>query len=122
MEARHLGTQVTDGHTYEYFAHDDRDVFQQKDGGVFVWFCSLPSWERNLHMVCNAPRSTQLALSIRGVSIKAGDPVVCHDRRGVVSEIFENHKFTIRFDGDKQPTYWFDPQTDADAIQLPSRS
>jgi hypothetical protein len=48
----HLGTQehAADTYTYEQIG---LHVFQRKNGGPAVWFCSSAAWENSLHKVVN---------------------------------------------------------------------
>jgi hypothetical protein len=55
MAQQNLGTQLHKGNRYDYSTSDQREVYQSKDGGPNIWFCSYPAWERALHRVCTEP-------------------------------------------------------------------
>jgi hypothetical protein len=67
MAQHNLGTQLHHGSRYTYSTNDQREVFQSKDGGPNVWFCSYSAWESALHKVCtqSKPCLTEKTMSDR---------------------------------------------------------
>jgi hypothetical protein len=42
-----------DSRGYDYYLATDNYVYQFKNGKLFGWLCSFPTWERQMHKVLN---------------------------------------------------------------------